>query len=245
MTLPKMILFDYGHTLIHERITEPHRGEEELFKYIKTNKRNLSAEEIGNAARLLQREMRDVRRAGFEMQETQFRRLLYGSLGIELRVSSVEAELILWNALAPGEPMPGVERFIDRINALGIRSGVISNTTFSSKAMGFQLSRLIPRNKFELIITSSEYGVRKPNPMLFAVALNQANIKAKEVWYCGDNPEADITGAASVGIFPVWYISEIECHYRDKSKEKLPTCPHSIIREWDELSRLLSTLKRN
>ncbi len=38
---PKMILFDYGHTLLYEPGFDTSRGVEAIFKYVKSSKNNL------------------------------------------------------------------------------------------------------------------------------------------------------------------------------------------------------------
>ena len=121
---------------------------------------------------------------------------------------------------------------------LGIRTGVISNLLWSGEALRERLDRLLPNNHFEFIMTSSDYIFRKPNPILFEIALRKAGLPASEVWYCGDNPEKDIEGASAVGIFPVHYDNDIE-KSRDRIAEIKPKCEHLYIKEWDELIRIL------
>jgi hypothetical protein len=41
-----MIIFDYGHTLLHEPGFDFLRGEEALFKYITSNKNGFSPKEV-------------------------------------------------------------------------------------------------------------------------------------------------------------------------------------------------------
>ena len=48
MQNPTMILFDYGHTLFYEPDSDFLRGEEELFKYIKSNKRGLTPKQVAD-----------------------------------------------------------------------------------------------------------------------------------------------------------------------------------------------------
>lgn len=245
MTSPTMIVFDYGHTLVYEKEFDKLRGERELFRYITKNKNNLTPEEVCAVSDKLFGELFSCRDRNYELQENQFQRLLYESLGIELSITYAEAEKIFWDIVSPGEPMPHADRMLTKLDSLGIRYGVISNTMFSAGAMSHRIDTILPGFRFEFIITSSEYGVRKPNRALFDVALNKAGLKADEVWFCGDNQEADVMGAYGAGIFPVWYVSEVECLYRNKSEEREPVCEHLIIREWDELTDLLEKLKCN
>ncbi len=245
MTFPKMIIFDFGHTLIYEKESDTLCGERELFRYITKNPNNLTPEDVGAISDKLFGELFTCRDRRYELHERQFQRLLYESLGIEFSIPYDEMEKFFWDAMSPCELMPGTEQMLDYLYSAGIRSGVISNIMFSSGALTHRLDTILPRNKFEFIITSSEYGVRKPNRALFDVALNKAGLKASEVWFCGDNPEADVMGAHRAGIFPVWYKSDVECFYRKKSEECEPACEHLIIRDWYELTDLLEKLSCN
>ena len=101
--------------------------------------------------------------------------------------------------------------------------------------MSERLNRLLPMNEFEFVMTSSDYIVRKPNRILFDIALRKAGLCAGEVWYCGDNPQADIEGAAQVGIYPIWYDNETDREYKDRYKESEPKCKHLHIHEWREM----------
>lgn len=102
---------------------------------------------------------------------------------------------------------------------------------------------MLPNNKFEFVIATSEYIIRKPNPLIFELALKKANLSADEVWFCGDNTECDVKGSSSVGMFPVWYHSCIPCDYRDKSLDVRPDCEHYYLNDWLELIDVLEGLK--
>ncbi|GAA2582905.1 hypothetical protein GCM10010399_10800 [Dactylosporangium fulvum] len=53
-------------------------------------------------------------------------------------------------------------------------------------------------------VISEEAGVRKPNPRIFAIAAERARMRLGGAWMIGDSPEADIGGAAGVGVRSVW-----------------------------------------
>ena len=241
-----MILFDYGHTLLYEPGYDTLRGEQALFQYVIKNPHNYSAKEINDfSLKLFFGEMRAVRQAGFELHERQFQQLLYESLGIALSVSLPEAERIFWYNTSPGAVMPGAGEMLDYINAAGIRSGVISNLGFSGAALENRLNRLLPNNRFEFVIASSEYGVRKPSPALFALALEKAGLRGGEVWFCGDNVRADVEGSAKAGMFPVWYEDRtVENPFAAENAGMEPGCAHLHIHAWEELPRVLSGLRR-
>jgi putative hydrolase of the HAD superfamily len=53
---------------------------------------------------------------------------------------------------------------------------------------------------FDKIITSESVGVKKPNPIIFQYALEQAKATSSESIMIGDNWEADIMGAKNAGL---------------------------------------------
>lgn len=57
-------------------------------------------------------------------------------------------------------------------------------------------------NKFEAIIISSEVGVKKPDPAIFALALQHTGISPADAIYVGDTSE-DVAGAIAAGIHPI------------------------------------------
>ena len=56
------------------------------------------------------------------------------------------------------------------------------------------------RNYFDQIINSEMAGVKKPNPLIFELALNSANTTSESSIMIGDSIEADILGAKAVGL---------------------------------------------
>ena len=101
---------------------------------------------------------------------------------------------------------------------------------------------MLPHNDFEFIIASSEYMFRKPSPLLFELALKKANLEPGEVWYCGDTIEFDVAGASGAGIFPVWFESEVACHYKEQGVIKESELEHLHITDWLELIDVLERL---
>jgi putative hydrolase of the HAD superfamily len=243
MKVPKMILFDYGHTLLCESGFNGLKGWEALFPYINSNPSQAGPAQAAELMDSLFNETRQVRALGFELHEWQYMRLVFEYFGFGLDISLKEAEITFANAAASAFEMPGAASILDTVNAMGIRSAVISNIAWSQSALKERIDRLLPRNRFEFIITSSEYLVRKPNPLLFQLALNKAGISPQDAWYCGDRPDVDAKGAFEAGMFPVWYDSDIDCFYRDRTKEAAPDFPHLHIKDWGEMAAKLKSLR--
>jgi putative hydrolase of the HAD superfamily len=237
--LPKMILFDYGHTLLYEPDFDTLRGIRALFPYITENPDRLTPERVNDAHEAIFAELAPVREAGVEPHEWPMLRFSLGYLGLSLSVPLGEAERIFWDAASFGAVMPGAAEMLDTLAALGIRSGVVSNIGFSGGALEARIGRLLPRHRFEFILASSEYVFRKPDRRLFALALRKAGLRAGEAWFCGDNVRADVEGAAGAGIFPVWYDERRVENLWAHPEDGVPDCPHLRVRSWAEFTGML------
>ena len=53
-------------------------------------------------------------------------------------------------------------------------------------------------------VISERAGVSKPNPRIFAMAAQRVRMRLGGAWVVGDGPEADIGGAAAMGLPSVW-----------------------------------------
>lgn len=57
---------------------------------------------------------------------------------------------------------------------------------------------------FELVLASGDVGIGKPDPRLFAIALDRLGVAASGAAMVGDHVGRDITGAKKAGLFGVW-----------------------------------------
>lgn len=238
MKKPKMILFDYGQTLVNEKTFDGVKGTEAVLKYATANKYNLSAEEIQREANAINKELGrfdPARRHLFQVEvpNHMFTKYLYESLGIEVLLSDLEMDRVFWNAAAPGEPTDGIEDFLAFLKKQGIRTGVISNISYCGEAVKERIRSMLPEHEFEFVLATSEYLYRKPNKRIFDLALKKAELKPEDVWYIGDQYECDVMGAKGAGILPVWYIGAIDLPY-DEKEDVL------IVRSWKELKQLMN-----
>lgn len=246
MKLPEMIMFDYGGTLLYEPGFDPAALDRTAFEHLTANPQNLTAEEIHAHARGLFLGMAERRSLGIEIHQHHYMRLAYESLGLEFDVAYSKLEELAWTAASPGAVMPHAGEMLDYLASVGIRTAVISNIGWSQEALTRRLDRLLPRNRFEFVIASSSYGVRKPNRLLFDIALQKAGLPAERVWYCGDTPAADLIGARSAGIFPVHYTCDPPGGtYRPPQWYERPEIdfPYLKIDDWSELVRVLEALR--
>ncbi len=140
MKEPKMLLFDYGQTLVAEEKFDGVRGTRAVMEYAVENKYGRTAEEIQAAADEMNRELGrfdPARRHLFQVEipNHMFSGYLYESQGIKLSISGAEFDRVFWNAASPGKPTAGIEAFLRFLKERGIRTGVISNITYSGEAV--------------------------------------------------------------------------------------------------------------
>jgi len=241
MKKPAMIIFDYGHTLLYEPDIDFLRGEKAVFSYITENPHGITPEQAAALGTRLFAEAQACRQNGFELHEWPLLRLKYEALGLKFSLPLPELEQLLWAHVSPGAVMPGAAEMLAALQSMGIRTGVISNLGWSGQALSARIGQLLPGNTFEFIITSSDYGIRKPNPLIFKLALQKAGLEAEQAWYCGDSLAADVMGAHAAGLFPVLYEEKtIENPYADGGDIKMPSFPCLHIRSWAEMVERLN-----
>lgn len=239
---PEMILFDYGQTIVDEEEFGFNgvKGTAAVLQYAVRNKYSRSAEEVQAYAECLNQELGrfDPERRHLcqvEIPNHMFTKYLYESLGIELSIGPEEIDRVFWDAAAPGRPTEGIEDFLLFLKQNHVRTGVISNISYSGKVVAERITGCIPDHSFEFILATSEYLFRKPNRRIFELALEKAGLEAEAVWYIGDQYQCDIVGAANAGLFPVWYLGATK-------KREEPAAEILIIHHWGELQTLLQTL---
>lgn len=205
MKKPKMIIFDYGHTLLYQPNFNTSNGNRAIYPYINRNPHNISFEEYDKTITELFAKIKAERGTILEIHEHNFLKLAMEYMDISLSVPIEKAEEIIMNGISQGGIMPYADILLDYLNSKGIRTGVISNNCFSGNALKKLFDRLLPRNKFEFVLASSDYILKKPNGIMFDIALRKSGLSADKVWYCGDSIEDDVQGSKNVGMFPVLY----------------------------------------
>ena len=244
MTLvkPKMILFDYGGTLLCEPDWNLLRGEKAVFQHVIYNPFHYTPEDISAWEINYFQSLQSIRDAGAELTEIQLLRLKYELHGIKLDIPYEQAEIVLWDHAAPMTEdcvYPNIRQVLVSLHEQGIRTGVISNIGWTGAALARRINMLLPDNHFEFILASSDYGIRKPSTKLFQVALAKAEQKPEDVWFCGDTYDKDIEGARSAGLFAVLYQGHADGD-RKKAIAEFPIADDSVmITDWLELLRIL------
>ena len=89
----------------------------------------------------------------------------------------------------------------------GVRLGIISNADglIAERLRTLEILQVGPGMgvEVETIIDSGVVGVMKPDPRIFAMALEAMDLAAEDAWYVGDMPGFDVVGARRAGLRPV------------------------------------------
>lgn len=97
-------------------------------------------------------------------------------------------------------PAPGAREALDALASRGLRLAVVSN---AEGQVARDLDRAGYAGRFETVVDSHLVGVAKPDPAIFAVALERLGLTAEDVVFVGDMPEIDVRGARAAGIRPI------------------------------------------
>lgn len=110
----------------------------------------------------------------------------------------------LYHHFATAEPWfiyPDIVPILERWQNLGIELGVLSN--FDSR-LYLVLQALDLAKFFTSVTISTEVGAAKPNPQIFAAALNKHDCPAELAWHIGDSLKEDYQGARAAGLRAIW-----------------------------------------
>lgn len=88
------------------------------------------------------------------------------------------------------------------LRARGTKIGIVSNgssETQHAKIASTGLNRMV-----DAVVVSGDFDFRKPDPQIFEHALSEIGGRADSTIFVGDNPDADILGAAALGLRTAW-----------------------------------------
>ncbi len=125
------------------------------------------------------------------------------ALARELRTA--HDEFNLWRRVPDGLPSA-----LDEAEASGLSMGVVSNSEGAVKEL---LEAVGLAAHFEVIVDSGVVGISKPDPAIFALALEALDVGPEDALYVGDVPAVDVDGARAAGLEAV--LIDTFDHYPD------------------------------
>lgn len=233
----ELVLFDYGNTLVTEQDWNAENGNKALLKTAGFEDSELLGRIIEFGKTNLLPKIKDMRENNIEVSGAAYSRALFGNFGIDLDMADEEIERIFWYSASKGEAVDGAEDLLAFLDKNEIRTGIISNMMWSGKILRKRLERIFHLHRFDFVLTSADYIYRKPDPCMFNIAALLSKADKSRIIYCGDNPEADIAGAAKAGIFPIFFRNYFDS--RGYGSDKTPKCEYTEINKLNQIKDLI------
>lgn len=233
MRRPTAILFDLWGTLLNSAAFDPRKGHEAVLAAC-DNPRGASLEDIMDLGRrVVSATIPREEDSALEFTQVGLLRMVADAFGLRPRLSPEESEWIFWDASIQVEVIDGVRELLEAIRELGLPMAVISNSSFTSATLEHELDRQGIRGFFRFLVSSADYGVRKPDPLIFEVALRRLGMEARHVWFAGDHVGYDVIGAHGAGIFPVAF----------NPRKEVPddVGEHAVLTRWSQLLPLIAS----
>lgn len=193
----KGVLFDYGHTLTYF----PHGMSSHLAaaKNVQRIIKNLGVTvDYLTIRKLIDRYIRGEKRVVSIHEE--FKEILY-TLGVYSytngdlqKIIEVYTEPFIQRVCI----RKGTKSLLKMLQDNKIKLGIVANIYNEAMIPVLESEGLLPF--FTTIIASVDVGFRKPDPIIFQIALEQLHLKPQEVIMVGDSPQNDIQGAKNLGI---------------------------------------------
>lgn len=232
MIKPCGILFDFSDTLLDEEF-DPIQGNKHLLHHAR-NPRGYTVEEIQAAVVELDRQLRPISETSMiEFHDQWFAKLLYERLEISFP-AHLDLQWEFWKASLKFTLEPGIDGLLKFLKLHRIKMAVISNTSFPGRILERELKRHKLHKFFEFVIASADYGIRKPHPLIYELAVKKLNLSKESVWFVGDNLRYDVMGPKDYGLWSIWY------NRYGKINDEIR--PDLEIKNWGELIRVLKEL---
>ena len=97
-------------------------------------------------------------------------------------------------------PVPGAAETIAELRDRGLRTGLI---TVCSEDVPRIWPETLFHGLFDAEVFSSSVGLRKPDPRIYALALDELEVPASEALFVGDGANDELAGAERVGMTSV------------------------------------------
>ena len=202
----KAILFDAGSTLLTEESIYQDRVE----RTIELNHLDLNYE--------------DFLKVFEEASVKRMNPYIYtcDKLGIEKRVP--------WD-FSSEAPYPGVPEMLHSLRP-HYQLGIVANQPPHFDA---RIKKLGLWGDFAIVIGSDDYGLRKPDPAIFLLALHKLGVQPAEAVMVGDRLENDIVPAKKLGLKTIWVKQGFARYQTPEKEEEKPTAALDSITELPQL----------
>lgn len=228
---PLGILFDLGDTLLRHLRFDPEAGTEALLKIAK-NPEGHSAESINKRIETINLELVPRReQAQIEFHPHIIQRHVYEPLNITFDRDHAAVERVFWRNSMQWEHEPGVEDMLQKLQSHNIPMGIVSNAAFSGTTLMWEMEQQGLADYFNFLMSSADYWVRKPHPLIMNTAAAKLSLSSENIWYVGNSAHYDVAAARNAGMGAIWY-------NRVDAPNDGPE-PHVEVKSWAEFVDLV------
>jgi putative hydrolase of the HAD superfamily len=101
---------------------------------------------------------------------------------------------------------------LDSLRARGLKTGVVANAwPEDGRLLRRDAEELGVAQRMDVLVFSTDVGVRKPDPAIFLHALERLGVDAVDAVHVGDRLDVDVQGAANLGMTTVqalWFVAD-------------------------------------
>ncbi len=208
----KLVVFDLGGTLIYELApwdTLFVRADVAMWQVLRQNGVKLRASDLyGDAETLFEVYNREHRTEQNHLNEPTITAMLDELLRDKgYKLSEEQLSEALRAMYSVTQTNWGAEddalSTLEALKRSGYRIGLISNAADDENTQTL-IDKANIRPCLECIVSSAQFGKRKPDPSIFRSVLDHFEIPADQAVMVGDNFAADVVGAHGVGMQAIW-----------------------------------------
>lgn len=226
----KAIIFDIGGTLINPYKKLRRRHYE---KFLRKRGIRVSYKDFWDRVTSVANRTIDI---GKLEDEKKFWQMVFDRW--KLKISDEDVKRLRDAYLKPRRLYPDVKNHLSKWKGK-YKLAIISNAFSPWFYEAFE--RLGLKRYFEIVIVSSEVGIRKPNKRIFSIALRRLRLRGEEAVYVGNDPHFDIRGAKQSKIKTVILVRNKQTLEKlRKSKSK----PDFVIFSLKQLENVLNFYRK-
>lgn len=231
---PEAVVFDFGGTL-YDDVFDVAAGQRRMIEH--AEQMSVDFAEYSRVCAKIDRDLTDRKLSSLiEYPTMRFVRLAGDQIGIRYSVDDQFLEMEFWKASERCELVPGAREVVTQLKREGIRIAILSNMTFSSAVIRYELRKQRIEQSFDEVATSTDYGVRKPHQLLFEGMAGRLGVMTSECWFVGDRLEIDVLGAQNAAMKAVWL-------NRAGEHSHSSTVPDLEVKDWMEFQKIWRRLR--
>jgi HAD superfamily hydrolase (TIGR01662 family) len=227
---PQGLLLDYGGTLVEDVSVDLRAGNEWLLSRASYRQAHVTVEHVLERASRVATEVAGRRDdVHLETAWPTLTRLIHDYFGTRFDLPMADLEMGFWRASVQTRPMPGAQNVLEQLHRANMPVAVVSNTSFGEPVIRYELGKHRLADHLTFVMVSADYGVRKPNVLLFETAAARLGIQPRDIWFMGDRLDTDIAGAKAAGMTAVWF---------NPNKRQDPSGDADLtVAHWDDFMR--------